>query len=51
MTAWLMFLVSLLLASGSLTPARGQVDLSVTPSMTRGPQGAPVTIVEFFDFE
>lgn len=28
-----------------------QVDLTVVPAMTRGPEAAPVTIVEFLDFE
>ena len=47
--AWL--LVSLLLAAAFGTPAAAQVDLTVTPAMTRGPEGAPVTIVEFVDYE
>ena len=51
MTAWLVALVSLLLAAGCVTPASAQVDLSVTPAMTRGPERAPLTIVEFSDFE
>ena len=51
MTAWAWLLVSLLLAAGSITPAAAQLDLTVTPAMTRGPEGAPLTIVEFFDFE
>ncbi len=51
MTAWARLLVSLLLAAGSVTPAAAQLDLTVTPAMTRGPEGAPLTIVEFFDFE
>ena len=32
-------------------PVMAQVDLNVVPAMTRGPEGAPVTIVEFLDFE
>ena len=51
MTAWALLLVSLLLAAGSVTPAAAQLDLTVTDGMTRGPEGAPLTIVEFFDFE
>ena len=35
----------------ALAPAAAQVDMTVDPAMTRGPAGAPVTIVEFFDFE
>ena len=49
MTAWVWFLVPLLLAAASLATA--QVDLTVTPAMTRGPENAPLTIVEFSDFE
>ena len=45
------FFVSLLLATGWFAPAAAQVDLTVTPAMTRGPERAPLTIVEFSDFE
>jgi protein-disulfide isomerase len=31
--------------------ADGQVNLTVDPAMTRGPAGAPVTIVEFSDYQ
>ena len=51
MRAWVPLLVSLLLAAGAITQAAAQVDLTVTPAMTRGPENAPLTIVEFFDFE
>jgi hypothetical protein len=51
MTAWARLLVCLLLAAASVTPAAAQLDLTVAPAMTRGPEGAPLTIVEFFDFE
>jgi len=44
-------LVSLLLAAGLPSPLAAQVDLTVTPAMTRGPERAPLTIVEFVDFE
>jgi hypothetical protein len=44
-------LVSLLLAFALFAPAAAQVDLTVTPAMTRGPEHAPVMIVEFVDFE
>jgi hypothetical protein len=40
-----------LLAVALLGPAGAQVDLTVTAAMTRGPERAPVTIVEFVDFE
>jgi len=51
MKAWAPSLVPLLLAAGSVGPAMAQVDLTVTPAMVRGPERAPITIVEFFDFE
>jgi hypothetical protein len=51
MTIWLGWLVPLLLAIGWTAPAAAQRDLTVTSAMTKGPEGAPVTIVEFFDFE
>jgi hypothetical protein len=48
-------LVPLLLGVGlsvaATAPAAAQVDLSVVPTMTRGSEDAPVTIVEFLDFE
>ena len=48
-------LLSLLLGVGwpvwAPAPVGAQVDLSVVPAMTRGPEDAPVTIVEFLDFE
>jgi hypothetical protein len=50
-TATTGFLVSLLLGAGLVSPVVAQVELTVTPAMTRGPEGAPVTIVEFVDFE
>jgi hypothetical protein len=31
--------------------AEGQVSLTVTPAMTKGAAGAPVTIVEFSDYQ
>ena len=31
--------------------AQAQVELTVHPSMSRGPSGAPVTIVEFSDYQ
>lgn len=44
-------LMCLLLVAAAVGPAAAQVDLTVEPAMTRGPERAPVTIVEFFDFE
>ena len=47
--------VPLLLIAGwsvvAPAPVVAQVDLTVVPTMTRGPEAAPVTIVEFLDFE
>jgi hypothetical protein len=40
-----------LLGAALVGSASAQVDLTVEPAMTRGPGQAPVTIVEFFDFE
>jgi hypothetical protein len=51
--AGLVALVSLLLvtSTASAPPAAAQVDLTVGHGMTRGSERAPVTIVEFTDFE
>ena len=49
MTPWITAL--LLLLGWAAFPAAGQVDLTVAPAMMRGAADAPVTIVEFFDFE
>lgn len=43
--------VPLLLGMLAAAPAAAQVDVTVVPAMTKGPEGAPVTIVEFLDFE
>jgi hypothetical protein len=50
-SAGLAALVSVLLVTASVPSAAAQVDLTVGPGMTRGPERAPVTIVEFTDFE
>ena len=44
-------LLPLLLMAAAVRPAAAQVDLTVDPARTRGPAQAPVTIVEFSDFE
>jgi hypothetical protein len=33
------------------TSAEGQVGLTITPAMTKGPAKAPVTVVEFSDYQ
>ena len=47
------FAVLCLLVVASLGAARayGQVELTVHPSMVKGPAGAPVTIIEFSDYQ
>ena len=42
-------LVFLLLIAGER--AHAQVNLTMDPAMTRGPAGAPVTIIEFADYQ
>jgi hypothetical protein len=44
-------LLSLLLVAWAVAPAAAQVELTMDPGRTRGPALAPVTIVEFSDFE
>ena len=55
MTPYRWVVMPLLLIAGwsafAPAPVVAQVDLNVVPAMTRGPEGAPVTIVEFLDFE
>lgn len=34
-----------------VTPARGQVDVSINPAMAKGAPGAVVTIFEFSDYQ
>lgn len=40
-----------LLFLAAVAPLRAQVRLTVDPMMTRGPEGALVTIVEFSDYQ
>jgi hypothetical protein len=44
-------LLSLLLIAWAAAPAAAQVELTMDPGRSRGPVLAPVTIVEFSDFE
>ena len=46
---WLVLLACL--ALGGAHNARAQVDISVHPAMTKGIAMAPVTIVEFSDYQ
>ena len=46
-TRWLLALVVVLSAPYALA----QVELTWSPSMVKGPSGAPVTIVEFSDYQ
>lgn len=41
--------VLFLLVAGE--PVSGQVSLTIDPAMTKGPSTAPVTIVEFTDYQ
>jgi protein-disulfide isomerase len=47
MTRWLLALAVVLSAPYALA----QVELTWSPSMVKGPSGAPVTIVEFSDYQ
>jgi protein-disulfide isomerase len=40
-----------LATSLALAPALAQIELTMTPAMTQGPAQAPVTIVEFSDYQ
>ena len=44
-------LLPLWLLAGAVGPAAAQVDVTVDAARTRGPADAPVTIVEFSDYE
>ena len=44
-------LMPVLLVAGLAVSATAQVELTMDPARTRGPAQAPVTIVEFSDFE
>jgi hypothetical protein len=42
---------ALMSATVAVAAARGQVEITVHPSMVKGASGAPVTIVEFSDYQ
>jgi len=46
-----MLVVAVTLAALETAPAMAQVELTAQPMMTRGAPGAPVTIVEFSDYQ
>ena len=50
MSFWLVLPLLLVLAPGG-SRAHAQVQLTAHPSMIKGPPGAPVTIVEFSDYQ
>lgn len=45
---YILLLASVLLLAA---PARGQVEITLDPAMTKGAAGAPVTILEFSDYQ
>ena len=48
---WALLVPLALLAVLVASPAAAQVEITWSPSMVRGPSGAPVTIVEFSDYQ
>lgn len=45
-------LVGLIVVAASIAlPVRAQTRLTIDPAMTKGPASAPVTIVEFSDYQ
>jgi len=51
--SWIGVTLSLLTLSVAAFPARAfaQVELTWSPSMVKGPPAAPVTIIEFSDYQ
>jgi protein-disulfide isomerase len=47
----LALLVFVAWATSRARPARGQMDVTVEPAMVRGAANAPVTIIEFSDYQ
>jgi len=48
---WVLLVPWVILAVLIAQPAPGQVEITWSPSMVKGPSGAPVTIVEFSDYQ
>ena len=44
-------LLALLVIGGGAVRTQAQVELTVNPSMVKGPRNAPVTIIEFSDYQ
>jgi hypothetical protein len=44
-------LAALLVALVATASSRAQIDLTIEPVMVKGPAGAPVTIIEFSDYQ
>jgi hypothetical protein len=51
--SWIAAVLALLVVTGSIAAPRAlaQIELTWSPSMVKGPPGAPVTIVEFSDYQ
>jgi hypothetical protein len=49
--SWLGAVLAVLVLASSPSRALAQIELSWTPSMIKGPASAPVTIVEFSDYQ
>jgi hypothetical protein len=51
--SWIWVVLTLLALTGwaGTSRALAQVELSWSPSMVKGPSGAPVTIIEFSDYQ
>jgi hypothetical protein len=45
------YILPLLLLALDAARVVAQVELTITPAMTKGPPGAPVVIVEFSDYQ
>ena len=48
---WSLVILVLLSLGPGASRAQAPVELTVDPSMVKGPTGAPVTIIEFSDYQ